>query len=179
MNRIVIAFGREDSVTRIAKMLESGGIPVRYRCRSGGEVIRAVKNMDGGIIICGYKLTDMTYAELFACLGDMAMMLLIASPNQLRLCDNDEIFELAAPINGSLLCGSVRMLMQMEEKKLKKLIPQRTASENEIIKKAKALLMEKNRLTEEQAHKFIQKKSMETSTKMVETALLLLRAYDS
>ena len=41
MNRIVIAFEREDSVTRIAKMLESGGIPVRYRCRSGGVLRRS------------------------------------------------------------------------------------------------------------------------------------------
>ena len=179
MNRLVVAFEREESAAKIVKMLETGGITVRYRCHSGGEVIRAIKNMGGGIVICGYKLPDMTCTELFSCLDDMAMMLLIASPVQLRLCDNEAIFELAAPINAGLLCGSARMLMQVEEKKLKKIIPQRTASDNEIIKKAKALLMEKNNLTEEQAHKFLQKKSMETSTKMAETARMLLQAYDS
>ncbi len=73
----------------------------------------------------------------------MAMMLLIASPNQLRLCDNDEIFELAAPLTEAFVRFCQNAHADGRKKKLKKLIPQRTASENEIIKKAKALLMEK------------------------------------
>ena len=42
------------------------------------------------------------------------------------------------------------------------------------IAKAKALLMERNSMTEEEAHRYLQKHSMDNSTNMVETAQMVL-----
>ena len=46
--------------------------------------------------------------------------------------------------------------------------------EENYIKNAKALLMERNHLTEEEAHRYIQKSSMDNGTNMVETAQMIL-----
>ena len=46
--------------------------------------------------------------------------------------------------------------------------------QQQVIKNAKALLMERNHLTEEEAHRYIQKSSMDNGTNMVETAQMIL-----
>ena len=62
-----------------------------------------------------------------------------------------------------------------ELKRRKKTQPKRrTAEEEKIINKAKALLMERNQMTENDAHKYIQKLSMDSGNNLVETAEMIL-----
>jgi response regulator NasT len=42
------------------------------------------------------------------------------------------------------------------------------------VEEAKKLLMERNGMTEEQAHRYIQKQSMDGGTRMIQTARLIL-----
>ena len=46
--------------------------------------------------------------------------------------------------------------------------------EIKIMEQAKTLLMEQNHMTEEEAHRYIQKRSMDNGTGMVETAEMIL-----
>ena len=46
--------------------------------------------------------------------------------------------------------------------------------EQELIAKAKALLMERNNMTEAEAHRYIQKCSMDSGTNLVETAQMVI-----
>ena len=64
MIRTVVAFEKDESRDKIADMLERSGVTVRYRCRSGAEVLRAVKTMGSGVVICGHRLTDMPAERL-------------------------------------------------------------------------------------------------------------------
>ena len=57
---------------------------------------------------------------------------------------------------------------------MKQLPKELTKEEQELINEAKALLMERNHLTEEEAHRYIQKSSMDNGTNMVETAQMIL-----
>ena len=50
----------------------------------------------------------------------------------------------------------------------------RDEKEMAAIKEAKELLMARNNMTEEEAHRYIQKCSMDSSTNMVETAQMIL-----
>ena len=43
-----------------------------------------------------------------------------------------------------------------------------------LVKEAKSLLMERNNMTEEEAHRYLQKCSMESGVNMVETAQMVL-----
>ena len=51
---------------------------------------------------------------------------------------------------------------------------QRSKDEQEMIAEAKALLMERNNMTEEEAHRYIQKRSMDNGTGLTETAQMIL-----
>ena len=130
--------------------------------------------MEGGIVICGYKLSDMSSACLADSLNGSAVLLIIGSPSQLEYCCSDDVFTLSSPTSRSDLIASVRMLIQMEQKYLKLTLPQRNKEDELLLKKAKEFLIDKNRMTEAQAHKFIQKKSMDGGSTMAETARLII-----
>jgi response regulator NasT len=82
------------------------------------------------------------------------------------------------PVRLGELVGSVNVLIQLDQKRSRAAIPKRSEEDKQLIMKAKELLMEKNGMTEEQAHRYLQKKSMETSSKMTDTAKIILEAFD-
>lgn len=174
MDRIIVAFESEANRTRIKDMLENGGIPVRKVCYSGAEVIRTAKKIGGAVVVCGYKLGDMTASELAYDLHKVAMVLAVAPANQMELCENEDLFRLPAPVSRGDLLASVRMLVQMQSRYYRMLLPRRNEEEEALVKQAKEILMNRNCMTEEEAHRFLQKKSMDSGSKMVDTARLIL-----
>ena len=69
---------------------------------------------------------------------------------------------------------------QIRRKKRDRLRPKTRSEEDmRILNEAKALLMSRNNMTEEQAHKYIQKNSMETGSGLVETAAKVLTLMKS
>lgn len=177
MDRIIVAFESTNSHRRVTEMLESGGISVRCSCRSGAEVIRTINRMGGGIVICASKLSDMSASDLAQDLKGSAMLLVVAASNQLTFCNSDDVFKLPTPVSRTDLIASVRMLIQMEQKYLRLTLPRRSIEDTRLVESAKKLLMAKNHISEEQAHNFIQKKSMENRSKMAEAAQLILGTY--
>ena len=177
MDRIIVAFENENNRKRICDMLEASGITIRGSCRSGSEAIRAIRKMSGGIVICGYKLPEMTVTDLAYDLGSIAMVLAIAPSQQLEMCRNENVFKLPTPFTKSDLVSSVRMLLQLEGKHFKTTPPRRSEKELAEISKAKELLMSRNGMTEEEAHRFIQRRSMDTGAKAVETARIIIETY--
>ncbi len=178
MERIVVAFENDNNRKRICDMLEASGITVRISCRSGSEAIRAVRKMSGGIVISGYKLSEMTASDLAYDLSGQAMLLVIAQSNQLELCNNDNIFKLPTPFSKGDLLSSVRMLVQLEYKNFRTAPLKRTEKETADINKAKELLVSRNGMTEQEAHRFIQRRSMDTGAKASETARLIIETFD-
>ena len=178
MARIVVAFDNEKNRERIAEMISSGSIDIRLACRSGAEAIRAVHGMGSALVVCGCKLPDMTATDLAYDLAGIAVLLVIGTAAQLDNCEGDDLFKLPTPLSRGDLLASLNMLMQLEERFHSKLIPSRTEDDKAIIEKAKLLLMERNLMTEDQAHRFIQKRSMNTGSKMVDTARRILSTAD-
>lgn len=174
MDRIIVAFESDTNQARIKDMLEGGGIPVRRACRSGAEVIRTAKKLGGAIVICGYKLGDMTASELAYDLHRIAMVLVVAPSSQMALCENEELFKLPAPVTRGDLLASVRMLIQMQNQYLRLMQPHRTDEEELLVSRAKELLITRHCMTEEEAHRFLQKKSMDTGSKLTETARMII-----
>lgn len=173
---LIIAFEKAESRRRIRDMLEGGGISVYADCRSGAEVIRAAAKIGGGIVISGYKLSDMTALSLSYSLVPGSLLLLVAPSHQLDCCSGEDIFTLPAPISRGDLLASVRILAQIFEKQLH-FPPHRSDDDNEAIAKAKELLMNRNFMSEAQAHRFIQRRSMDSGMKMAETARLIINSY--
>ena len=84
---------------------------------------------------------------------------------------------LGMPLKVHELISTVGMMSQnlvRRKKKLREKPRQRNEEEAATIAKAKELLMGRNNMTEEEAHRYLQKHSMDNSTSMVETAQMVL-----
>lgn len=174
MESVIVAFESERSCERIRDILESSGTAACILCRSAAEVKRTVSKQRVSTVICGFKLPDEPAEALFEDLPPTCSMLIVAVQGMLDLCQNDDIFRLASPVRRGDLVASVRLLLQMGHRLEKFVRPQRSQEEEELIQSAKELLMDRNSMTEEQAHRFLQKKSMDSGVKMAQTARLVL-----
>lgn len=177
MADIIIAFPKRNDAKNLQKLLLKNGYDVRITCDSGSQVIDAVNRLDGGIVICGYRLTDMHYMELNDYLPKGFQMLLLASPAKLAEGGSGDFLTLAMPFKVRDLLNTLEMMMVQYNrwrKKQKSRLKPRTDGEKRAITAAKELLMERNQMTEEEAHHYIQKLSMDSATNMVETAEMIL-----
>ncbi|MEE0434747.1 MAG: ANTAR domain-containing protein [Peptococcaceae bacterium] len=174
MNRTIIALRNDEHARTVTQALVHRGITVRQHCQNGAEVIRIIKEMGGGIIICSFKLRDMTACELADRLNGQAFLLVLAKGNQLSLCERDNIFTMPLPVRGAELIGAVTMLLQLDAHNTSRSVPKRNDIARLLVDKAKALLMQRYGMTEPEAHRFLQQRSMRTSTRMEDTARALL-----
>ena len=137
------------------------------------QVRRASRQFRVPVVVCGYKLGDQTAQLIFDDLPACAMLVL-ARQDVLELMDNDEIFRLPAPASRVDLLASVRMLLQVGLRLEQRTRPQRSQEELALISQAKAVLMDRSGMSEEQAHRYLQKKSMNSGARLTQTAQLVL-----
>ena len=72
----------------------------------------------------------------------------------------------------------VFLVLLLEELELGRMIAEGSPEEKKILDKAKAILMERNGMTEPEAFRYIQKTSMDTGRTSVETAEMILFLND-
>lgn len=177
MADIIVAFPKLDDAKNLRKLLIRNGYDVNMVCDSGAQVIDAVNRLDGGIVISGYRFADMYYMEINDYLPKGFQMLLLASPAKLAECDSRDLVSIAMPFKVQDLLNTLEMMMVQYNrwrKKQKSKPKVRTESDRRVITAAKELLIERNQMTEDEAHHYIQKLSMDSSTNMVETAEMIL-----
>lgn len=174
MEKVIVAFESDKSCWRIKEILENSGTADCIVCRSAAEVKRVVNKQRITTVICGYKFSDESAEGLFDDLPPACAMLMVAVQSLLAMCSNDDIFKLSSPVSKGDLIASVRMLLQMGHRLEKYVRPKRSEEEAAVIRQAKTVLMDRHGMTEEQAHRFLQKKSMDSGAKMVQTAKLVL-----
>jgi response regulator NasT len=63
-------------------------------------------------------------------------------------------------------------------KKRKSMPKKRSSEEQTLIDQAKAILMNRNNMTEEEAHRYLQKTSMDNGTSFADTAQMILSMMD-
>ncbi len=179
MSQIIIAFPRLEDAKKIKNVLNRNGYDDILACNSASQAIAAANESDGGIVLCGYRLADMQYSELYGYLPRDCQMLLIASPARLSECSITGIMCLPQPVRAHELSATLHTMMEAARARRGKERRGRRRSEREqkIIDDAKALLMERNHLSESEAHKYIQKLSMDGGNNLVETAEMIL-AFD-
>lgn len=178
MTSVIIVLPKPDDAKNIKNLLTRNGIPVAGALTTGSSAIAMADNLGGGIILCGYKLADMMYSQLHEDLPAGFEMLLMASLQIIedRVRDKD-IMCIPMPVKAHDLINTLDMMIQAAERRKKKLREkpkQRNEAEVKIIREAKAVLMNRNHMSEEEAHRYIQKCSMDSGTNLVETAQMIL-----
>ena len=177
MTNLIVALPKLEDAKRIKNMLVRSGFRVTGVCTAGAQVISLTDGLNDGIVICSYKLTDMVYSVLREGLPEGFEMLLMASDRLLSQCGGEGIVCLTMPLKLNDLVNTVEMMTAKLERRRRKARQKpkvRSAEEEEAIREAKALLMVRNHLTEEEAHKYLQKCSMDSGTNLAETAYMVL-----
>ena len=181
--RFIQTEGTRAGTLRIQSVVEEHQIAVcidmevSAACLTGTKVLQYTDTWNEGVIICGYALQDMQYTELREYLPESFQMLLVASPAKWADGLPDGVVGLPMPIKVYDLVNTVEMMLQTMERQRKKRrgkARERSTGEKQVIEEAKALLMERNNMTEEEAHRYLQKSSMESGTNMSETAQMIL-----
>lgn len=174
---IIVAFPKQDNARNIKKILMQNGYPVASVCATGAQVLQSAGELGGGIVVCGYRFVDMMYTELHEYLPDQFEMLLVATPVNCVSRDVENLVCLSMPLKVNELLQTVEMMeytITRRRKKARNAPKERTKEEYSLIQEAKALLMERNNLSEEEAHRYMQKRSMDNGIGLTETAQMIL-----
>lgn len=177
MSNIVIAFPKKEVAQNIRKILSQSGYSVQAVCSTGAQAMASVNNLENGILICGSRFIDMMYMEIHDYLPPEFQMLLIASPTSIQEREVENLVCLELPMKVHELLQTLEMMegqIRRRRKRLRNIPRQRSEEDRQMIEQAKALLMDRNKFSEEEAHRYIQKRSMENGTGLVEVAQMIL-----
>lgn len=182
MTNIVVAFSKGEDAKNIKNILMRNGFHVVAVCTSGSQVLHCLEELHGGILVSGYRFEDMLYQDILDDMPKTFEMLLVASPNRFGGILPQDVACLPMPLKVQVLVNTLEEMCQTQTRRKKKQRWQpveRSPQETEVIREAKSLLMERNSMTEAQAHRYLQKCSMDNGTNMVETAQMVISLISS
>lgn len=177
MNSIIVVFPKPEDGKSIRNLLSRHGYDVTAVCSQGSQVLNYIDMMNDGIIVSGYKFSDMYYFDLKNSLPQGFDMLLLASPRVCSECGDRDIVCVSMPLKVHDLMNTLEMMCMNQARRRKKLRAkprQRSEAEKKVLREAKTILMERNHMTEEEAHRYIQKCSMDSGTSLTETAEMVI-----
>ena len=79
---VIVAFSKLEDAKNIKRILVKNGFDVVAVCTSGAQTLAQTEELNGGILVCGYRLADMIYSELHDCLSAEFSMLMVSSPSK-------------------------------------------------------------------------------------------------
>lgn len=170
---IIVAFSKTEDARNIRNILVRNGFNVVAVCSSGAQAISSLDGLSGGIVVCGYRFADMLYKDIREDMPPGFEMLLLASPNRVGDGIPDGVVWLAMPLIVQKLLDTLERMCgayARQRRILRQKPAGRSQEDMQVIARAKELLMKRNGMTEGEAHRYIQKCSMDSGSNMVETA---------
>jgi len=180
MYSIIVGFPKLEDANNIKNVIARNGFSVSEACVLGSQVVSLANDLDEGIVVCGYRFSDMHFSELNNYLPKGFEMLLIASPEKLEFCQDNNIVCLPMPIKTNDLLNTLQMMSyqyQRRKKKEKERPKERSEEEKALISKAKMILMDRNNMSEDEAHRYLQKTSMDSGTNLIEMSEMVIKMY--
>ena len=194
MRNIILAFPDDSMNDKLRRILLSVGIQVAADACSRTQLLQTAARLEGGgVIICPVRLSGLPSATLTSDLSDEYDLLVLLAGDQL-VDSRPGVFALRTPVRPIELIDSVRMLLETRQlvtniRHLKPLAlrtepgqegkkPSKTTTRSEqdlkLIDQAKQVLIVRNSMSEEQAHRFLQKRSMDSGNPLVVVAQQVL-----
>ena len=174
MDTVIVAFENPALCRRFSDLLESTGTARCLTYRSGDQVRRLLSKQTAYCAICSPHLTDGPAEWLCEDLPPVCSLLLVGPQHMLDACGNQDVFKLPTPIRKEEALNTVRMLLQFGRRMERYLRPRRSGADQELVDRAKALIIERKGLSEEEAHRLLQRRSMDSQTRMSQTARLVI-----
>ena len=174
---IILVFPKIETAKSIKVLLQRNGYSVDAVCTTVAQGLHVAGELDGGIIVSNYRLVDGMALEFYEDLHPNFQLLMIAPKDYIDSGSVRDVFSLTTPLHGKDLLDTLETISYAYtrwRKKKKAARPQRTQQEQKTIDLAKMLLMDRNGLSESDAHRYIQKSSMDNGTGVVEMAFMIL-----
>ena len=175
---IIVAFAKSADAQNFKSILSRGGYDNVQAYTSGVQALSAMQDLGSGVIVCGYRLSDMLYSELLQDLpGYFKMLLVTSSANAPQDNTGENLVYLSTPLKKDDLYATLDMMLErvtLSRKKAKEKRLHRSEADKKTIESAKALLMERHHMTEPEAHKYLQKYAMDSGTSLLETAEMVI-----
>jgi hypothetical protein len=196
---LIVAFADQAAAQKIKTLLINSGLPVRGICGTGTQVLQMATQCEGGgVVICPIRFPDMGSQEVMSLLSEDFDMLVLVTSRQQALIGGSGIFTLAEPHNRTAIVDSARQLLETRQLRAAfylddqpsshptaapsarphddagEISHSRSHEDQKIIEQAKYLLMNRRKISEADAHRYLQKKSMESGIRLVELARRIL-----
>lgn len=184
----VLVVGSGDKIfDYISDMLPKSGYEPLMRANDAGEARRMLPDTPADIVIINTPLTDEFGTELALDLAEspMGVLLLVKSELYDQVCykvEDSGVLTMSKPMTRQGFYSAVKLLTAMSarltkmEKKNRSL--QEKMADIRVVNRAKWLLIERHRMTEEDAHYFIEKQAMDMRLSRREVAENIIRSYD-
>ena len=177
MSNVIVAFSQPENGRNIRNILVKSGFHVVSVCTSGSQILTAAEELDRGVVLGGGKFQDMVYGEVCRMLPEEFSMLVMAKAGAFEEDAPENAVFLPMPLKVHDLVSTLEMMIMAQEKRhrRRRRIPRpRSREDMELIGRAKEMLMERNHMTEDEAHRYIQKCSMTNGSSLVETAEMII-----
>lgn len=170
MRDVIIASANNHSAERIKTILQSGGVFVRSLLCSGNEVLAFTGVYPRALVVCG-RLGDMTALTLANMLpqGCDVIHLLPSGESQAVFVSN--MVEINMPLDRVEFLKTVKVMAATENEVLSR--HKKSDETEEILDRAKRIIMNRHHVSEREAHKILQRRSMESGMKLLELARMI------
>ena len=90
MERVVLAFSKDETADKIRMMLDGSGYEVYMVCHSKAELLRSIADIDEVLVIMGYKLPDGVADDVFDDLREgQKLMSIVKADRQSEIYNQD------------------------------------------------------------------------------------------
>lgn len=185
--RILVAMGNTISLNKLKTVLGGSGYQIIDQAKDGNECLRKMINLKPDLAVMDYDLSPHNGFETakIAIEDKLCDIILIVNNEQKNSIEHVkygfDFVIVTKPLNRESFISTVGLVIKNRRKimKLENEIEtlKKTLNSRKEVDKAKGLLMEHMRLTEEQAFRMIQKQSMDRGIQMKEIAKAIILTY--
>lgn len=167
MKDIIVVYPSRETAMTLRTLIEKNGYHVSHICAQGATALEIAQEKRNGVIICPFVMRDMSSAELAEALPVDFDVIALSKNGSEQYMGN--MLTLAMPLDANEFVQTIGLLASSGAGFTK-----RSENENDYISKAKQALMSLHGMSEMQAHKYLQKISMNSGKKLLQTAMDIL-----
>lgn len=161
---IIIAFSSSKITKSIISIFNKNGITDYISCQNLAMLKKYCHSYQNAVVISSCFLSGESLYDFME--SSSYSFIIIDTKDKLNLCNND-IYKLTLPLKLEDLILAIDICIYNQEEKVKR-------EKEKLIKKAKQKLMSSLDISEDKAHKYLQKKSMQTGKKIEQIAKAIL-----
>lgn len=188
LDKTLIISGSEQALVLLSDLMKSYNGSQITSASSGSEARRLINRTDFDMVIISTPLPDEFGSDLAATIAEKTsagVMLICKADVADEISEKVEVFGvcvLAKPLNKTLFFHSIKLLQATRSRMLSVMKEynklQTKIEETRLINRAKCILIQYLKLTEPQAHRYIEKQAMDQRLSKLEVAKNILKTYE-